>query len=109
MPWRVGMCSWDGGDPRVLPSMLTCGDTLGSVHLCCALTPWCLERRMPWRVAVYYWESGDMRVLPLLNALAAFFLNEKQVRSWPCVRPWVSGQSPLLVLVLISVPVGLGS
>ena len=44
--------------------------------------PCYLERRMPWRVAVYYWESGDMRVLPLMNALAAFFLSEKQVR--PC-------------------------
>lgn len=44
---------------------------------------------MPWRVAIYYWESGDARVLPLMTALAAFFLNEKQVRACALARgPW---------------------
>ena len=59
--------------------------------------------RMPWRVAVYYWESGDVRVLPLMNALAAFFLSEKQVRPWPCMRTWVPGQTLLSGLIVMSV------
>ena len=60
---------------------------------------------MPWRVAVYYWESGDPRVLPLMNALAAFFLKEKQVCAWPCARARGPGQSSSSLPVLISLPV----
>lgn len=34
VPWHIGRCSWDGGDPRVLPSMIAGGDA-ECAPVCC--------------------------------------------------------------------------